>query len=285
MALFARSALNRVKVLSLRSLSTQNRPNVQGGKVTPQMVFDREDKYGAHNYHPLPVALSKGEGVFVWDVEGKRYYDFLSAYSAVNQGHCHPKIVEALVKQSHVLALTSRAFYSDVLGEYEEFVTDLFGYQKVLPMNTGVEGGETACKLARRWGYDVKGIAENQAKIVFAENNFWGRTMSAVSASTDPDSYKGFGPFMPGFELVPYNNVAALEVCVWFWGFSARESNCDQIYLMNEWIAWRAHCDKIVLCPAANSHNNPPRNLSSIFTLSLCKDATFGVKILTLISS
>lgn len=214
MALYARSALmNRLRGISIRSLSTQNQPNTRHeNKVTPQMVFDREDKFGAHNYHPLPVALSKGEGVFVWDVQGKRYYDFLSAYSAVNQGHCHPRIVEALVQQASVLSLTSRAFYSDVLGEYEEFVTDLFGYQKVLPMNTGVEGGETACKLARRWGYDVKGIPENQAKIVFAENNFWGRTMSAVSSSTDPDSYKGFGPFMPGFELVPYNNVAALEV-------------------------------------------------------------------------
>lgn len=216
MALFTRNAVNRLKVLSVRSLSAKTQPNIRqevnGNKVTPQMVFDREDKFGAHNYHPLPVALSKGEGVFVWDVEGKRYYDFLSAYSAVNQGHCHPKIVNALVNQAHTLALTSRAFYSDVLGEYEEFVTRLFGYQKVLPMNTGVEGGETACKLARRWGYDVKGIPENQAKIVFAENNFWGRTMSAVSSSTDPDSYKGFGPFMPGFKLVPYNNVAALEV-------------------------------------------------------------------------
>lgn len=211
MALFARNAVNRLKHLSVRSLSANTNPKVQR-QVTPQSVFDREDKFGAHNYHPLPVALCKGEGVFVWDVEGKRYYDFLSAYSAVNQGHCHPRIVQALVNQAQVLSLTSRAFYSDVLGEYEEYVTNLFGYQKVLPMNTGVEGGETACKLARRWGYDVKGIAENQAKIVFAENNFWGRTMSAVSSSTDPDSYKGFGPFMPGFELVPYNNVAALEV-------------------------------------------------------------------------
>ena len=211
--MFSRNALNRLRILSTRLQSTQNQPKVQPvGSVTPQMVFDREDKFGAHNYHPLPVALARGEGVFVWDVEGKRYYDFLSAYSAVNQGHCHPRIVEALVKQAHILTLTSRAFYSDVLGEYEEYVTRLFGYQKVLPMNTGVEGGETACKLARRWGYDVKGIKENQAKIVFAENNFWGRTMSAVSSSTDPDSYKGFGPFMPGFELVPYNDTAALEV-------------------------------------------------------------------------
>lgn len=228
MALFTRTAINNLRSLSVRSLSTVNQPKIRSdvGKVTPQMVYDREDKYGAHNYHPLPVALSKGEGVFVWDVEGKRYYDFLSAYSAVNQGHCHPKIVEALVNQAHTLSLTSRAFYSDVLGEYEEYITALFGYQKVLPMNTGVEGGETACKLARRWGYDVKGIPENQAKIVFAENNFWGRTMSAISASTDPDSYKGFGPFMPGFDLVPYNNVAALEVS-WLSQFLQKFSTRD----------------------------------------------------------
>ncbi|XP_050095123.1 ornithine aminotransferase, mitochondrial isoform X1 [Anopheles aquasalis] len=176
-----------------------------------QAVFDREDKFGAHNYHPLPVALARGDGVYVWDVEGKRYYDFLSAYSAVNQGHCHPKIVKALTDQAQVLTLTSRAFYSNVLGEYEEFVTRLFGYDKVLPMNTGVEGGETACKLARKWGYKVKNIPENKAKIVFAEGNFWGRTLAAVSSSNDPSSYSGFGPFMPGFELVPYNNTDALE--------------------------------------------------------------------------
>ncbi|XP_058055104.1 ornithine aminotransferase, mitochondrial isoform X1 [Anopheles bellator] len=176
-----------------------------------QAVFDREDKFGAHNYHPLPVALARGEGVYVWDVEGKRYYDFLSAYSAVNQGHCHPKIVKALADQAQVLTLTSRAFYSNVLGEYEEFVTGLFGYDKVLPMNTGVEGGETACKLARKWGYKVKKIPDNKAKIVFAEGNFWGRTLAAVSSSSDPTSYAGFGPFMPGFELVPYNDTMALE--------------------------------------------------------------------------
>lgn len=151
-------------------------------------------------------------GVFVWDVEGRRYYDFLSAYSAVNQGHCHPAITKALIEQAQVLALTSRAFYSDVLGEYEQYVTELFGYDKVLPMNTGVEGGETACKLARRWGYDVKKIAKNEAKIIFAEGNFWGRTLSAISASTDPTSFERFGPFMPGFGLVPYNDLAALEV-------------------------------------------------------------------------
>ncbi|XP_017072270.1 ornithine aminotransferase, mitochondrial [Drosophila eugracilis] len=176
-----------------------------------EAVFARENKYGAHNYHPLPVALSKGEGVFVWDVEGKRYFDYLSAYSAVNQGHCHPKIVKALTEQASKLALTSRAFYSDVLGEYEEYVTKLFGFDKVLPMNTGVEGGETACKLARKWGYLEKKIPTNQAKIIFARNNFWGRTLSAVSASNDPSSYEGFGPFMPGFELIEYDNLTALE--------------------------------------------------------------------------
>ncbi|XP_023297269.2 ornithine aminotransferase, mitochondrial [Lucilia cuprina] len=180
-------------------------------QLSSQDVFERENKYGAHNYHPLPVALTKAEGVFVWDVEGKRYYDYLSAYSAVNQGHGHPKIVKALVEQASKLALTSRAFYSDVLGEYEEYVTKLFKYEKVLPMNTGVEGGETACKLARKWAYTKKNIPKNQAKIVFAENNFWGRTLSAVSASTDPSSFEGFGPFMPGFEIIKYNDTQELE--------------------------------------------------------------------------
>ncbi|XP_012283210.1 ornithine aminotransferase, mitochondrial-like [Orussus abietinus] len=179
--------------------------------LTSQEVFSREDKYGAHNYHPLPVAINKAEGVFMWDVEGKRYYDFLSAYSAVNQGHCHPRIYKALVNQAKNLTLTSRAFYSDALGEFEEFITKLFGYDKWLPMNTGVEGGETACKLARKWGYTSKGIPDNKAKIVFAEGNFWGRTMSAVSSSTDPSSYSGFGPFMPGFELIPYDDLPALD--------------------------------------------------------------------------
>ncbi|XP_070541596.1 ornithine aminotransferase, mitochondrial-like [Ptychodera flava] len=174
-------------------------------------VFKREDKYGAQNYAPIPVAISKGEGVFVWDVDGKRYYDFLSAYSAVNQGHCHPKIVKALQQQASKLTLTSRAFYNDVLGEYEEYVTELFGYDRVLPMNTGVEGGETACKLARKWAYNVKNIPKNQAKIVFAANNFWGRTLAAVSSSTDPSAYNHYGPYMPGFEIVPYNDVNALE--------------------------------------------------------------------------
>jgi ornithine--oxo-acid transaminase len=176
-----------------------------------QYYLDLEEKYGAHNYHPLPVVLNKGEGVFVWDVDGKRYYDFLSGYSAVNQGHCHPKIIKALIDQAPTLTLTSRAFHSNVLGEYKKYITAYFGYDKVLPMNTGVEGGETAIKLARRWGYKVKGIEENKAKIIFAEGNFWGRTMAAISSSTDPSSYSQFGPFMPGFEIVPYNNLAALE--------------------------------------------------------------------------
>ncbi|XP_073723401.1 ornithine aminotransferase, mitochondrial isoform X2 [Misgurnus anguillicaudatus] len=179
--------------------------------LTPEEVFSREERYGAHNYHPLPVALERGEGLYVWDVEGRRYFDFLSAYSAVNQGHCHPKIIAALTAQASKLTLTSRAFYNDVLGAYEQYVTSLFGYDKVLPMNTGVEGGETACKLARKWGYTVKGIPKYEAKIVFAMGNFWGRTMAAISSSTDPSSYDGFGPFMPGFDLVPYNDVPALE--------------------------------------------------------------------------
>lgn len=170
-----------------------------------------EDKYGAHNYHPLPVVLERGEGVFLWDVDGKRYYDFLSGYSAVNQGHCHPRIIDTLVEQSRKLTLTSRAFHNNLLGQYEQFITAYFGYDKVLPMNTGVEGGETAIKLARRWAYTQKGIEENQARIVFAEGNFWGRTLAAISASTDPSSYKGFGPFMPGFDIVPYNDTEALE--------------------------------------------------------------------------
>jgi len=173
--------------------------------------LELEEKYGAHNYHPLPVVLEKGEGVFLWDVDGKRYYDFLSGYSAVNQGHCHPRIIHTLIEQSKKLTLTSRAFHNNLLGEYERFITAYFGYEKVLPMNTGVEGGETAIKLARRWAYTTKGVSENKAKIVFAEGNFWGRTLAAISSSTDPSSYKGFGPYMPGFELVPYNDLGALE--------------------------------------------------------------------------
>ena len=179
--------------------------------ATSEVIISQEDKYGAHNYHPLPVVLKKGKGVYVYDVEGKKYYDFLSAYSAVNQGHCHPKIVDALIEQSQKLTLTSRAFYNDQLGPYEEYITKYFGYDRVLPMNTGVEGGETAIKLCRRWGYAIKGIAENQAKIIFAEGNFWGRTLGAISSSTDESSRKQFGPFMPGYVIVPYNDLSALE--------------------------------------------------------------------------
>jgi ornithine--oxo-acid transaminase len=173
-----------------------------------------EENFGAHNYHPIPVVLDRGEGVYVWDVEGKKYFDFLSAYSAVNQGHCHPRIVKALTTQAQKLTLCSRAFYNSQLGEYEKFITEFFGYDKVLPMNTGVEGGETAVKLARRWAYDVKGVKENQAKIVFAKGNFWGRTLAAISSSNDPSSFKGFGPFMPGYELVDYNDLIALEEAI-----------------------------------------------------------------------
>jgi len=180
-------------------------------KLTSQQAIELEDKYGAHNYHPLPVVLSRGEGVFLWDCEGKKYYDFLSAYSAVNQGHCHPRIIGALKNQAEKLTLTSRAFYNDVLGEYEKFITEYFGYDKVLPMNTGVEGGETANKLARKWAYTVKGVEENKAKIVFADGNFWGRTLAAISTSNDPDSYGDFGPYMPGYVNVPYNDLDALE--------------------------------------------------------------------------
>ena len=176
-----------------------------------QQYIDIEEQFGAHNYHPLPVVLNKGQGVYVWDVDGNKYFDFLSGYSAVNQGHCHPTIIAALVAQASKLTLTSRAFHSNLLGAYEEYICNFFGYDKVLPMNTGVEGGETAIKLARRWGYTVKGIEENKAVIVFANGNFWGRTMAAISSSTDPSSYKQFGPYMPGFELVPYNDIAALE--------------------------------------------------------------------------
>ena len=173
--------------------------------------LELEDKFGAHNYHPIPVVLEKGEGVFLFDVDGKRYFDFLSGYSAVNQGHCHPAIVKTLQEQAARLTLTSRAFHNNLLGEYEAYISAYFGYDKVLPMNTGVEGGETAIKLARRWGYNVKGIEENKAKIIFSEGNFWGRTLAAISSSTDPSSFKGFGPYMPGFELVPYNDLTALE--------------------------------------------------------------------------
>lgn len=176
-----------------------------------QYFIDLEDKHGAHNYHPLPVVLDRGEGVFVWDVEGKKYYDFLSAYSAVNQGHSHPKIVEALVNQAKKLALTSRAFYNSNLGEYEKKITNLFGFDKVLPMNSGAEAVETAVKLARKWSYEVKGISENAAKIIVCENNFHGRTTTIVSFSNDPDANQNYGPFTPGFIKIPYNDIAALE--------------------------------------------------------------------------
>ena len=176
-----------------------------------QNYMQMEDKYGAHNYHPLPVVLEKGQGVFVWDVEDKKYYDFLSAYSAVNQGHNHPKIINALLQQAQELALTSRAFYNNCLGEFEQYITKLFGYDKVLPMNTGAEGVETALKLCRKWGYEKKGIPENKAKIIACEDNFHGRTITIISISTDPDSYKGFGPFTPGFKIIPYNDIDALK--------------------------------------------------------------------------
>ena len=173
--------------------------------------IDLELEYGAHNYHPIPVVLSKGNGIYVWDVEGNRYYDFLSAYSAVNQGHCNERILDSLTSQAHKLTLTSRAFHNNILGEYEKYITKLFGYDKVLPMNTGVEGGETANKLARKWGYLKKGIEENKARIIFARGNFWGRTLAAISSSDDPSSYKGFGPYMPGYDLIAYNDLNALE--------------------------------------------------------------------------
>lgn len=179
--------------------------------TSSQEAISLEDKYGAHNYHPLPVVLSKGEGVFLWDVEGKRYFDFLSAYSAVNQGHCHPRIINALIEQAKELTLTSRAFYNDKLGVAEKYICETFGYQKALFMNSGAEANETAIKLARKWGYTKKGIPDNQAVIVAVKKNFHGRTTTIVSASTDPDSRKGFGPFMPGFEIVEYDSIPALE--------------------------------------------------------------------------
>lgn len=180
-------------------------------KISSKEAIALEDKYGAHNYHPLPVVLCKGEGVYVWDAEGKRYYDFLSAYSAVNQGHSHPKIVKALIDQASTLALTSRAFYNDVLGSYEKYITEYFGFDKVLPMNSGAEAVETALKLTRKWAYEKKGIAENEAKIIVCENNFHGRTTTIISFSNDPDARKNFGPYTPGFIKIPYNDINALE--------------------------------------------------------------------------
>ncbi len=180
-------------------------------KTKSQKAIELENNYGAHNYHSLPVVLAKGKGVYVWDVEGKRYYDFLSAYSAVNQGHCHPKIIKALTDQANTLALTSRAFYNDCLGDYEKYVTEYFGFDKVLPMNTGAEAVETALKLARKWAYEVKGVAENEAKIIVCEGNFHGRTTTIVSFSSDPTARKNFGPYAPGFIKIPYNDINALE--------------------------------------------------------------------------
>lgn len=180
-------------------------------KLTSEQAIELENKYGAHNYHPLPVVIDKGEGVYVWDLEGKKYFDFLSAYSAVNQGHCHPDIIKALNDQAQTLTLTSRAFYNSVLGPYEKYITELFGYDKVLPMNSGVEGGETAVKLARKWAYEKKGIEENKARVVFVHGNFWGRTLAAISSSDDPSSYKGFGPYMPGYDIIDYNDLDALD--------------------------------------------------------------------------
>ncbi|GAB6026334.1 hypothetical protein CHUAL_012540 [Chamberlinius hualienensis] len=202
MSLETRSATTYSKTVNPSNTTTSSKS---------QSIYDKEAKYGAHNYHPLPVALSRGKGVFVWDVDGKRYYDFLSAYSAVNQGHCHPTILRAMQRQAEVLTLTSRAFYNNLLGDYEEFITKRFGYDRMLPMNTGVEACETACKLARKWGYKVKKIPKNGAKIVFAEGNFWGRSLAAISASTDPTSYENYGPFMPGFSTIPYDDLTALE--------------------------------------------------------------------------
>ena len=180
-------------------------------KLTASVLMELENKYGAHNYHPLPVVLEKGEGVFVWDTEGKKYFDFLSAYSAVNQGHCHPKIINSLVEQAQKLTLTSRAFYNSQLGLYEEFVTKYFGYEKVLPMNTGAEAVETAIKLCRKWAYEKKGLAENSARIIVCENNFHGRTTTIISFSVDPEAKNNYGPFTPGFIVIPYNDVPALE--------------------------------------------------------------------------
>jgi len=179
--------------------------------ITSAKAIELEDRYGAHNYHPLPVVLAKGEGALVWDVEGKQYFDFLSAYSAVNQGHCHPKIVGAMIEQAQTLTLTSRAFYNNILGIYEKYITEYFGYDKVLPMNSGAEADETALKLCRKWAYKVKGIEDGKAKIIVCEGNFHGRTITIISMSTDPDSYGGFGPFTPGFITIPYNDLAALE--------------------------------------------------------------------------
>ncbi|KAF2369184.1 Ornithine aminotransferase [Trinorchestia longiramus] len=203
---------------SLRTLQTVPSATASGlasplaASPATEALIKQEERYGAHNYKPIPVALKRAQGVFVWDVDDKKYFDFLSAYSAVNQGHCHPRIVKALVDQASTLCLTSRAFHNDILAHYEKFVTELLGYDKILPMNTGVEACETAVKLARKWAYKVKGIPDNKAKIIFAENNFWGRSLAAVSSSTDPTAYKDYGPYLPGFKTIPYDDLAALEV-------------------------------------------------------------------------
>mmetsp|Transcript_7227 Transcript_7227/g.15950 ORF Transcript_7227/g.15950 Transcript_7227/m.15950 type:complete len:232 (+) Transcript_7227:116-811(+) len=207
----ARNAASSFSVL-MASTTTRTLSVDATASATAQRCMKLEDEHGAHNYHPLPVVLKQGKGTRVTDVDDKEYYDFLSAYSAVNQGHCHPKIVRALTEQAQKLTLTSRAFHNDALGEYSQFVTSYFGYDRVLPMNTGVEGGETAVKLARRWGYEIKGIPSNQARVLFANQNFWGRTLAAISSSNDPTAFRGFGPYMPGFGHVPYNDLGSLEM-------------------------------------------------------------------------
>lgn len=184
---------------------------MQETMLSSQELMQLENRYGAHNYHPLPVVLSRGQGVYLWDVEGRQYYDFLSAYSAVNQGHCHPRIVKALMEQAQKLTLTSRAFFNDVLGPYEKYVTEYFGYDRALPMNTGVEACETAVKLCRKWAYEVKGVPANQARVIFVTGNFWGRSLAAISSSSDPASTRNFGPYMPGYKIIPYNDLEALE--------------------------------------------------------------------------
>eukprot|EP00871_Galdieria_phlegrea_P003643 jgi/Galph1/427/GphlegSOOS_G5170.1 len=208
----SKTTVSRLPCFTPRYLQKRNVVEAasEGSSLT-QTYIKREKRYGALNYEPLPVVLSRGKGVHVWDVEGKKYYDFLSAYSAVNQGHCHPRIIEAMMEQVSRLTLTSRAFYNDALGEFEEFVCKLFQYDRVLPMNTGVEGGETAIKLARKWAYEVKGTQDQKAKVIFASGNFWGRTLAAVSSSTDPSCKNHFGPYMPGFEVIAYNDINALD--------------------------------------------------------------------------
>lgn len=208
-----RSSLMKISAPT-RFMSTVRHGHIPKAHFSPayQHCMELEELHGAYNYHPLPVVLNKGKGTKLWDVDGKEYFDFLSAYSAVNQGHCHPKIIQALIDQAQTLTLTSRAFYNDCLGEYSKFVTEYFGYDRVLPMNTGVEGGETAIKLARRWGYHVKGIPANKARVLFANHNFWGRTLAAISSSNDPTAFRDFGPYMPGFSHVPFADLGSLEI-------------------------------------------------------------------------